>query len=96
MDHLSLGIQVLHLKSLCFCCFVCFHQVVKNLKERYNGIYDEQNVLISATHTHSGPGGFLQYVLYIMTTQGFIRQNFEAIVSGILRVRHDQIDVSVW
>ena len=49
-------------------------------------MYDEQNVLISATHTHSGPGGFLQYVLYIMTTQGFIKQNFEAIVSGILRV----------
>lgn len=69
------------------CLFVPVDQVVKNVKERYPGIYDEKNLLISATHTHSGPGGFLQYVLYIMTTQGFIKQNFEAIVSGILRVR---------
>lgn len=67
-----------------------FQQVVKHLKEKYKGLYDEQNVLISATHTHSGPGGFLQYVLYIMTTQGFIKQNFEAIVTGILRVRRSE------
>lgn len=62
-------------------------QVVQILKEKYNGIYHEGNVLLSATHTHSGPGGYLQYVLYIISTQGFIRQSFEAIVSGIIRVR---------
>lgn len=49
-------------------------------------MYTEENVMITATHTHSGPGGFLQYVLYIITSQGFISQSFEAIVSGIVEV----------
>ena len=56
------------------------------LKEKYHGLYHEGNVLLSATHTHSGPGGYLQYVLYIISTQGFIRQSFDAVVQGIVRV----------
>lgn len=42
--------------------------------------------MLSSTHTHAGPAGFLQYVLYIITSQGFILSNFEAIVIGIIRV----------
>lgn len=56
------------------------------LKEKYHGLYHEGNILLSATHTHSGPGGYLQYVLYIISTQGFIRQSFDAVVQGIVRV----------
>lgn len=61
-------------------------EVSRQLQEKFGSLYTEENVLISATHTHSGPGGFLQYVLYIMSTQGFNRQNFNIIVSGIVRV----------
>ncbi|RWS07085.1 neutral ceramidase-like protein [Dinothrombium tinctorium] len=60
-------------------------EVVQVLKKKYNGLYTEENVMIAGTHTHSGPGGFLQYVLYIITSQGFIFQNFYAIVDGIVR-----------
>ncbi|RWS23274.1 neutral ceramidase-like protein [Leptotrombidium deliense] len=60
-------------------------EVVKVLNTKYNGLYNEKNVMIAGTHTHSGPGGFLQYVLYIITSQGFIHQNFEVIVDGIVR-----------
>lgn len=42
--------------------------------------------MLSSTHTHAGPAGFLQYVLYIITSQGFILSNFEAIVIGIMKV----------
>ena len=42
--------------------------------------------MLSSTHTHAGPAGFLQYVLYIITSQGFILNNFEAIVIGIIKV----------
>ena len=31
--------------------------VVARLKEQYGGLYSEQNVAISGTHTHSGPAG---------------------------------------
>lgn len=74
--------QLLLLISL----FIVIFQVIRRLKDKYKGLYHEGNVLLSATHTHSAPGGFLQYVLYIVTTQGFIRQSFEAIVIGILNV----------
>ena len=38
---------------------------------------------ISGTHTHAGPGGYLQYVIYIVTSFGFVRQSFDVIVNGI-------------
>ena len=47
--------------------------------------YDEKNVLLSATHTHNGPGGYSGYFLYDATVQGFVRQNFNAIVDGIYK-----------
>lgn len=46
-------------------------------------LYTNQNVLISATHTHSGPGGFSYYPLYDITTLGFFPENFETISKGI-------------
>ena len=45
--------------------------------------YDERNVLLSATHTHGGPGGYSGYFLYDVTIKGFIRPHFDAIVDGI-------------
>lgn len=47
--------------------------------------YDERNVLIGATHTHGGPGGYSHYALYNLTVLGFDRQNFEAITEGIFQ-----------
>ncbi|KAJ8753902.1 hypothetical protein K2173_000156 [Erythroxylum novogranatense] len=58
-------------------------KVLERLKARYGGLYTEQNVAISGIHTHAGPGGYLQYVVYIVTSLGFVRQSFDAIVDGI-------------
>ncbi|KAG0620919.1 hypothetical protein M758_4G254800 [Ceratodon purpureus] len=58
-------------------------RVLSRLKERYGNLYTEKNVAISGTHTHSGPGGFLQYVLYLVTSIGFVRQSFDALADGI-------------
>jgi len=58
-------------------------QVVAKLRRTYGDLYIDDNVLLSATHTHSGPGGFSHYTLYNLTTLGFDRQNFNAIVEGI-------------
>lgn len=59
-------------------------QVAKTLTEKYGGLYGHENVLISGTHTHSGPGGFLQYLLYTIVSQGFTKQTFDAVVNGIV------------
>ncbi|HOD13625.1 MAG TPA: neutral/alkaline ceramidase [Spirochaetota bacterium] len=45
--------------------------------------YNTRNILLSATHTHNGPGGFSGYFLYDVTVNGFVKQNFNAIVDGI-------------
>lgn len=50
---------------------------------RYGDLYTEKNVAISGIHTHAGPGGYLQYVVYIVTSLGFVRQSFDVIVDGI-------------
>ena len=50
------------------------------------GWYNESNVGISGIHTHSGPGGYLQYVLYDITSLGFVEQSWEAVVDGIATV----------
>ncbi|KAH7932083.1 hypothetical protein HPB51_029500 [Rhipicephalus microplus] len=50
-------------------------EVVKRLQEKYGpSLYSEENILLTATHTHSSVGGFMQYLLYNIHTQGFIRQ----------------------
>ncbi|KAL1108873.1 hypothetical protein V6Z11_D03G139600 [Gossypium hirsutum] len=58
-------------------------KVLERLKARYGNLYTEQNVAISGIHTHAGPGGYLQYVVYIVTSLGFVRQSFDALVDGI-------------
>jgi len=47
------------------------------------GTYTTDNVAISGTHTHSGPAGYLQYVLFQITSFGFMDETFNAWVTGI-------------
>lgn len=56
---------------------------LKSFVCRYGNLYTEKNVAISGIHTHAGPGGYLQYVVYIVTSLGFVRQSFDALVDGI-------------
>jgi neutral ceramidase len=59
-------------------------QVVHKLHDKYGDRYNDSNVLITATHEHSGPGGYSTYTLYNLTTFGFSRKNFDTIVDGIV------------
>ena len=67
--------------------------VVEHLKSFANGVYTNENLLISGTHTHSGPGGYSHYYLYNYSMvdnldhriSGFDVHNFECILYGIVR-----------
>ncbi|MCP3142381.1 neutral/alkaline non-lysosomal ceramidase N-terminal domain-containing protein [Pyxidicoccus xibeiensis] len=65
--------------------------VLRKLRERYGeDLYTDANVLLSATHTHAGPGGYSHHALYNHTFLGipfigFVPQNFEAIAEGIFQ-----------
>lgn len=58
-------------------------QVMETLRTDYGAMYTDANVILSATHTHSGPGGYSHYALYNLTILGFDQQNFDAVVHGI-------------
>ncbi|KAJ3115034.1 hypothetical protein HDU96_001261 [Phlyctochytrium bullatum] len=47
------------------------------------GLTDD-TLVISATHTHSGPGGYLEHVLYQITTLGLVDDSVRAIEDGIV------------
>ena len=59
-------------------------QAVKKLKDLYGELYTEENVAISGIHTHSGPAGYWQYVLYEVTSLGFVKQSLDVVVNGIV------------
>jgi len=49
-----------------------------------DGRYSQDNVLLGGTHTHSGPAGFQQYVLYQVTSWGWVEETASAFVKGIV------------
>ncbi|AGL18127.1 neutral/alkaline ceramidase [Actinoplanes sp. N902-109] len=60
-------------------------EVLRRLRAGHGAAYTDQNLVLTATHTHSGPGGFSEYTLWNLTTLGFEAPVFEAVVSGIVR-----------
>ncbi|MBD1371558.1 neutral/alkaline ceramidase [Hazenella sp. IB182357] len=65
-----------------------FHSVKQGVMDKLseNGLghlYRYENVVMSATHTHSGPGGYAHDGLYNFSTYGFHKQNYKTIVEGI-------------
>lgn len=59
--------------------------IVNRLRQQYPGIYGERNVAFAGTHSHSGPGGFLNALIPTVTNFGVVDQTFNAIVEGTVR-----------
>ena len=66
--------------------FICWFQVLAKLKVLYGDLYKDENVLLSGTHTHSGPGAYHQYVLFDVTSMGFYEPSLDALSTGIVKV----------
>ncbi|KAK4881471.1 hypothetical protein RN001_004790 [Aquatica leii] len=60
-------------------------KVLDELKTLYGNTYNEQNLILSATHTHSTPGGYMQDVIYDISTAGFVTDVFTALKEGIVK-----------
>ncbi|KAK7333855.1 hypothetical protein VNO80_30635 [Phaseolus coccineus] len=58
-------------------------KVLQRLNSRFGNLYTEENVAISGTHTHAGPGGYLQYLVYSVTSLGFVKQSFDVIADAV-------------
>lgn len=59
-------------------------EVMRRLGSRFGSRYTDSNVVLSATHTHAGPGGHSHHLLYNLTILGHKKKTYEAIVSGIV------------
>lgn len=57
-------------------------------------IYGQNNVAVTGTHQHSGPGAYYNYLLPQITSLGFDKQSYQAIVDGaVLSIKraHDSL-----
>jgi neutral ceramidase len=50
----------------------------------YAKYYGQGNVAVTGTHSHSGPGAWFNYLLPQVTSLGFDKQSYQAIVDGAL------------
>ncbi|WP_296204541.1 neutral/alkaline non-lysosomal ceramidase N-terminal domain-containing protein [Psychrobacter sp. UBA3962] len=65
-------------------------EVIKRLQVEFGTLYTDENVMLTAIHTHVGNGGYSHQKLYQLASQddtqaGYSQQTFEAIVDGIVR-----------
>ncbi|KAM3913365.1 putative neutral ceramidase C [Leptodactylus fuscus] len=60
-------------------------EVLDKLRSKYGDLYRQDNVILSGTHTHSGPAGYFQYTIFRLTSQGFSREATNAVVNGIVK-----------
>ena len=62
--------------------YVVKSRVVTALQALFPGMYTHENVCLSGTHTHSGPGGFLQNTMLQFAGGGFVPSTVDAFVNG--------------
>ncbi|KAF2197387.1 Neutral/alkaline nonlysosomal ceramidase [Delitschia confertaspora ATCC 74209] len=54
---------------------------IRALGPQYSA-YTHKNIAVTGTHSHSGPGAWLNYLLPQITSLGFDKQSYQAIVDG--------------
>ena len=62
--------------------FVLKKRVLAALERELGMVYTDANLCISATHTHSGPSGFLEHTLFQFAGSGWVPQTLDAMVNG--------------
>ncbi len=69
--------------EICFYSIAVKDAVVKKLQTDHPEMgFNDANVLLSAQHTHSAPGGYSHYVLYNVAIPGFQPKVFDNVVNG--------------
>ncbi|MES2396953.1 MAG: neutral/alkaline non-lysosomal ceramidase N-terminal domain-containing protein [Bacteroidota bacterium] len=71
--------------EICFITISIKSGVIKKLKEKHPEFgYTHDNVILTAQHTHSAPGGYSHYAFYNLSIPGFVPEVYETIVNGIV------------
>lgn len=79
-------------QPLLICCldFGCITHAIRSgvvdvLKQKLAERFNEQQLVLMATHTHSGPGGCAYEALYNMPTPGFVPEHLDAVVEAVVK-----------
>ena len=71
--------------ELCFMTQAIRHGVLEKLENDFPQFkINEHNLMLAATHTHSGPAGYSHFLLYNMTAPGFVTSVYESIVEAVV------------
>ena len=71
--------------EICFITLAIKSAVMERLDACHAELgYRTKCVMLTAQHSHSGPGGYSHYALYNMSIPGYVPEVFETIVSGIV------------
>lgn len=66
----------------CFSANGVTDAIIANLGKIFPGKFTHENVIISWTHSHSGPGGYQSEIFDQITSLFFVDQTFTALVNG--------------
>ena len=71
--------------EICFITISIKRGVMKILQNDYPDLgYGFDNVMLTAQHTHSAPGGYSHYPFYNFSIPGFVPEVYKTIVTGIV------------
>ena len=72
--------------EMCFITIAIKQAVIEKLtKENPAMGFTEENVMLTAQHTHNGPGGYSHYPFFNFSIPGFAKEVFEQKVNGITK-----------
>lgn len=92
--------------QLAFCCldlgyitYAMRSTIVEQLKAQLGQHFNEEALVLTCTHTHSGPGGCTHDALYNVVTPGFVPDNLQQVVAAsvsvLLAARANLVDVEL-
>ena len=70
--------------EMCFITIAIKHAVIEKLTSEHPDLgFTDENVMLTAQHTHNGPGGYSHYPFFNFSIPGFAKEVFEQKVNGI-------------
>ncbi|NYJ01627.1 neutral ceramidase [Nocardioides thalensis] len=79
------GERVVHVVADIGMFFQGIHdEILGEVRERFGSLYGERNVMLTATHTHAGVGGYSHHNMYNIFSGFFHERTYRAIVEGVV------------
>lgn len=69
--------------EICFITPAVHREVLRKIQSELDVDFKPEQLMLSAQHTHSAPGGYSEYALYNITIPGFHQEVFDSIVEGV-------------